>query len=169
MGALTKGRYLSMTGLLLLVYCTVSVISKGKSCVRVHAWLLGLPRVLNNNNKTTNQQTAFMCHPRGYAPLVTFRSCLHLFFWSFANVQLCTFIFQREVLNHARTYCDCWSFLFPQCAAELLMLIHQATAHTVKFPHCLSFFISTSNRCELSRFHSNESIIMTALHPAAGF
>ncbi|XP_038559598.1 netrin receptor UNC5D isoform X3 [Micropterus salmoides] len=29
MGALTKGRYLSMMGLLLLVYCTVSVISKG--------------------------------------------------------------------------------------------------------------------------------------------
>lgn len=35
MGARTKGRYLSLTGVLLLVCCTVSVISKGKSCVRV--------------------------------------------------------------------------------------------------------------------------------------
>lgn len=33
MGTLTKGRYLVLRGLLLLIYCTASVISKGKSCV----------------------------------------------------------------------------------------------------------------------------------------
>lgn len=53
MGALTKGRYLCLTGVLILVSCTVCVISKGKRPLRVAE-----------------------SRPRGYAPLVAVLSCL---------------------------------------------------------------------------------------------
>ncbi|XP_044052261.1 netrin receptor UNC5D isoform X5 [Siniperca chuatsi] len=50
MGALTKGRYLSMMGLLLLVYCTVSVISKaaglpGQNSAEGQVVMNGVPSV----------------------------------------------------------------------------------------------------------------------------
>lgn len=60
-----------MAGVLLLVYCTVSVISKGRSGVRVRARLPGLSLAVRRFPPGVLEAAFSLCHPRGYAPLVT--------------------------------------------------------------------------------------------------
>ena len=66
MGALSKGRYLSMTGLLLLVCCAARVISKGKSCPHARACTSGVS-VLGLDQKHSSGAI-----PVIYAPHVAF-------------------------------------------------------------------------------------------------
>lgn len=74
MGALTKGRYLSTTGVLLLVCCTASAISKGKSHIRSRACWLWLS--LEMGSIGLLKKNIPLCHPRGYAPVVPLLSRL---------------------------------------------------------------------------------------------
>lgn len=169
MGTLTKGRYLVLRGLLLLIYCTASVISKGKSCVcpcacvptlGVYCAVSAFSRSVKEERQllgaipvVTHHLSRFLVHVWGLQILPSSHSVFSRWFWVLLGLQISTI----------------WAFSL-HCAVELLLLIHQATARAVKFLHSWSFLRLPSNRWQSS--HStkflvvNESITMTALQSA---
>ena len=120
MGALTKGRYLSTAGLLLLVYCTVSVICKGKSCVSVsvHVYFQRHHRAVRRFTRRGSEAALLV-------PSSWLRTTCPVFSIAFADIVdksggLCSWattvhiqFFQRWSFwfTPPDTYCDCWSFL----------------------------------------------------------
>lgn len=110
MTALTAGRSVSaLPGLLLLAHCTLSVLSRGKTCSRACTDTFSIPAFW-----TVFLETSHSCAitPRGYASLVAFLSQHLGSLRRFANVQLCVYLISNvfgPLLIHPGTCVDCWS------------------------------------------------------------
>lgn len=130
MGARTKGRYLSLlTGVLLLVCCTVSVTSKGKSCVRVSvspgwkrfypACYRSIPAVPPSWLRTTCHGSVVFANIFGVKYLFPNVNLFFVFLF-FANVR---FQFPARVSGSPP---DFWSFLTPSppSSPSLFHLLH---------------------------------------------
>lgn len=116
-------------------------------------------------------------HPRGYAPLLSSHISI-VFVKVFIILTVCNYTTVDIKMST-------WGFGSPpdlvplferclsQCAAALLILIHQATAHAVKF-YTVDLFSYSPNRCQSSYYHSvtsdslNKAINATALRSGPG-